>query len=280
MSTMNVEIMRLRQGRIASTMTIILIIATFLVATLEAFARDTINALISLNRVIPNATQAQSMSPEDLAKLSLDQPGLQLTAAANAGGVGGVSPAALAMMIMGGLFITREYHFASMTSAAVALSRRGQLYRNKCAAAALASFVAAFGLTAVRLLVLFTALAVQRINLALDPFALVMSELRGLVTLVLCGVLGAGLGFLLRRQTVLLLLLGGLFVVESTFRSLATLTGADILHGCLPLSATGLSTQPGAQGWLAAGIVVAWSAIVVTWGAFCFNRRELTFSAL
>ena len=85
MSTMNVEIMRLRQGRIASTMTIILIIATFLVATLEAFARDTINALISLNRVIPNATQAQSMSPEDLAKLSLDQPGLQLTAAANAG---------------------------------------------------------------------------------------------------------------------------------------------------------------------------------------------------
>ena len=271
MSTMNVEIMRLRQGRIASTMTIILIIATFLVATLEAFARDTINALISLNRVIPNATQAQSMSPEDLAKLSLDQPGLQLTAAANAGGVGGVSPAALAMMIMGGLFITREYHFASMTSAAVALSRRGQLYRNKCAAAALASFVAAFGLTAVRLLVLFT---------ALDPFALVMSELRGLVTLVLCGVLGAGLGFLLRRQTVLLLLLGGLFVVESTFRSLATLTGADILHGCLPLSATGLSTQPGAQGWLAAGIVVAWSAIVVTWGAFCFNRRELTFSAL
>lgn len=277
---MNVEIIRLRQGRIASTVTIILAITTSLIAALEAFARDAINALISLNRVIPNATQAQSMSPEELAKLSLDQPGVQLVTAANAGGAGGVSPEALAMMIMGGLFITREYHFASMTSAAVALPRRGQLYRNKCAAAALASFVAALGLTTIRLLVLSTALAVQRINLALDPFSLALSEVRGLVTLVLCGVLGAGLGFLLRRQTVLLLLLGGLFVIESTLRSLATLTGADILHGCLPLSATGLSTRPGAQGWLAVGIVVAWSAIVTAWGAFCFKRRELTFLTL
>ncbi|WP_394276589.1 hypothetical protein [Luteococcus sp.] len=274
---MKVELMRMRKGRLAFLAAAALAVGTILLATIEVFAIAAIRALIKLNAVVPNATQAQHMSPETLSKLSIDTVDMQRIALDPTGASGGTSIVALGLVALGGLFVVREYRYGSMAATLIAQPRRQRLLADKVAAVALTALLISAGIAFVRFLILRCGLAAQHASLHLTGLQVLALQFRGIAALTLCGCLGAGLGFLVRRQAPLLVGLGVLVGVESTMQALGNVAGVPQAFHLLPLASAAHSVELGATGWVALAASGTWALVSVLTAAYSFTREELSF---
>ena len=117
---MRAEFLKARYGRVPQIVIVVLALGGLFTASLFAFLPSMIGFLVSLNKVIPNATEAQKMSPETLARLSFIEPGNQATVADFMGGSGlGTSLAAIGAAVLGALLVTADFRFGGLARAAI-----------------------------------------------------------------------------------------------------------------------------------------------------------------
>ncbi|MFC0673790.1 ABC transporter permease subunit [Brachybacterium hainanense] len=252
---------------------------------------STVDALVALNQVIPNATDADQFGDDQLTALSLASPGTQQTVVdllGNSGG--GMSVPAITALLLGALTITTEYRRGSLTTTALAEPRRIRLLGAKLAALALTVLIASAGLALARALMLGIGLGIQGEALLLDPARVAASWALGALALILYAGVGFAVGILVRSPITAILTLGAAIVVESLIRPFAMLIlGAPNpvqylpfglvpdLSGTNPLAALTGSDAP-LMTVLPTGTalftLLCWTLLVVTAASLRFRRAD------
>lgn len=283
------ELAKLRYARSTWIIGIGVVVTTVLGSLFMGFAKSMIDLLIRLNDVIPNATDAQSMSPQTLAQLEIDRPGIQLVVTDIFGLPGGqFSPLCLGAVLLGILAVTSEYRHGGIVLAALAEPGRTRFLAAKAGALTVVLTGLALLLCLLTTAVLLVAVLGQGARVEVAASDVLAMMLRSLVAAVGFGLAGIGLGFLVRAQTPALLLAFGVMLAESVLRPLARLvtdgfTPADLLPYGLAQDAAGVTDAmplvPGLTGIspaVAVLTVAAWAAVLIAAGALALCRRDIS----
>lgn len=287
---MRAEFLKARYGRVPRNVTVVLCLGGLFTASLFAFLPLLIDFLISLNEVIPNATDAQNLSPETLAQLSLAEPGNQGAVADIVGGSGfGVSLTALGAAILGALLVTSDFRFGGIARAALHHPTRAGLFLRKWAALAAWSGILTVCLMVLHGLVLLGGLVAQGEPLRISLATIAGLWIRGAFVLQAYAAIGMGVGFLVRAQVPTLMVLLGAAMVESILRPLAKfmfghLNPASLLPFGLSSDAVSgglgpaiVPSQAALATPVALGILFAWALVIGAGALFSFRRVELAF---
>lgn len=287
---MRAEFLKARYGRVPQIVIVVLALGGFFAASLFAFLPSMIDFLVSLNKVIPNATKAQNISPETLAKLSFVEPGNQATVANFIGGSGlGTSLAAIGAAVLGALLVTADFRFGGIARAALHHPQRTGLFLRKWAALSAWTAILAMCLMVIHGLVLLGGLMAQGESLRISLMAIVGLWIRGAFALQVYATIGMGLGFLVRAQVPTLMVLLGAAVMESILRPLAKLVFGDVNpasllpFGLAPEAVSGslgpaiMPTQPALTVPVAFGVLLGWALMAVGGALISFRRVELAF---
>ncbi|WP_136518006.1 MULTISPECIES: ABC transporter permease subunit [Cellulomonas] len=235
-----------------------------------------VDALIGLNDVVPNATEADRMTAEQRAQLGLDQVGVQLAAADLTGGAGtGLAVGAVLAAVVAALVVGNEFRRGSVVASFLAEPRRGRVVGASLVGLVVPVVAAGAVLAVARGLVLLLGARLQGVGLRLGAAELAGVWVRGVVALVLVTAAAAGLAFLVRSAGVAIGVVAGVAVLESSVRPLLALlvdgvTVADALPfglvtDAVALPAAGPQVLP--EGALppgtALGILLAWAVVLV-----------------
>lgn len=149
------ELLRLRYSLAGRVLLAILLAEAIFVGLLLAFLPNLIEALITLNEVIPNATSADQLTDDQLAALTLASPQFQVLIADVLGNAGlGASLPAIAATLLGALTITGEFRRGSITNTVLAQPIRWRLILAKMTALVYVVTATGILLTIVRAIVL------------------------------------------------------------------------------------------------------------------------------
>lgn len=287
---MKTEFLKARFGRTPQIVGIVLLSGGLFSASIFAFLTPMINFLISLNEVIPNATDAQNMSPETLEKLGLNQPGNQASVIDIMSSSGmGMSLPAIGIAVLGALLVTYEYRYGSIARTALHQPRRTALFLHKWAALSAWVGIITVALIVLQSLTLMAGLALQGEALRIDATTAVALWGRGALALQAYAALGLGVGFLVRSQIPTLMLLIGMLTVESIVRPLMSMMlsgvnptsflpfglASDAVRG--GLGQAFMPTQPALSIPAALVTLAIWAALALGAGLLSFHREDLAF---
>lgn len=285
------ELLRIRYAVIGRVLLCLLLAEAALVGLLLAFLPRLIDALIALDAVIPNATNADQFTDEQLAALTLASPPLQVLIADILGSAGiGTSMPAIAATLFGALTITGEFRRGSLASAVLVEPRRICLVLAKLTALVTSTVVAATLLAVVRASVLAVGLIAQGQPLLAEPSETLSMWGRSIIALGLYATLGFGIGLLIRNQVATLSAIFAAIVIESIIRPVALLIlgesnptlylpfglVSDIV-GNTPLAAFGAATSLTATLSAVAAIIALtlWAAALLGAATTRFGRTDV-----
>ncbi|MGO2665465.1 hypothetical protein [Mycetocola reblochoni] len=285
------ELLRLRYSLAGRVLLAILLAEAIFVGLLLAFLPNLIDALITLNEVIPNATSADQFTDGQLAALTLASPQFQVLIADLLGNAGlGASLPAIAATLLGALTITAEFRRGSITGAVLAQPIRWRLILAKMTALVCAVTGAAIVLAVLRVSTLGVGLAVQAEPLLIELPDLAFRWALGILSLVLYSLLGLGIGLLIRNQIATISVIFAGIAIESIIRPLALLIfgGAnptlylpfglvpDIAHNN-PLALLGADAPLTAS--LSAPVAIAslavWAGVLLVSATVRFSRADV-----
>ena len=280
------ELLRIRHATVGKVLLGIVLAEAVLIGLLMVFLPNFIDGLIGLNEVIPNATNAEQFTDEQLTGLTLASPDIQLLVGDVLGNTGlGISLPVVAATLFGALTITGEFRRGSMTNSVLVDPRRVHLILRKLATLISFTTAAAVVLILVRMMILTIGLAVQEEPLLAELPELLAMCGRGIIALVLYTTLGFGIGLLVRSQVATLAAVFTAIVVESVIRPLALLIlgGANptlyLPFGLVPdLSDTTPLAALGASAPLSATISPAAATVtLVLWALLLLGVATLRF---
>ena len=285
------ELLRIRTSRATAAIAAVVFAEAVVGGLVVSFLPGILKALIRLNDVIPNATQADRMSPETIDALRLGHENVQATVADPAGGFGlGFSAAVIGAVVLGAFYVTNGYRHGSIALNALVQPSRIRLLGVKAAALTITVLAACLPLVIVRAGILAFAAAAQDVGGTLGMADLAGIWLRGAGSLVLFGLIGLGVGFAVRSPVASLTMIFTVLLVESSLRPIAALIAggvtpanylpyglsADAVRG--PGLFSGMSFDS-SVGTLAAGIVLAaWTGALLFLGARRFVRDDIPVS--
>lgn len=196
-------------------------------------------------------------------------------------GGGSLGIGLVAVLLLGAMVATTDFRYGGIVGTALVEPRRGALVLAKAGAAAVVVAVTAVGYALVQFaLVAASPDVVGSGGYSANAPATIDVLGRGILTLVLIGVIGMSVGMLVRGQTTAFLLLIGAAVLDPVVRAVLVLVpGADGVASYLPLALASTASGPAhdgtmpplvALGILATLAVAALGAAVVT-----HRRRDL-----
>ncbi|UCN15262.1 hypothetical protein LFM56_02735 [Cellulomonas iranensis] len=259
--------------------------AAFLVAL-----RPLVDALVGLNDVVPNATQADRMDPAQLAALGLDNPPMQLATLDVTGSAGGgLAIAGVLAAVAAALVVGNEFRRGSIVASALLEPRRERVLAAKVAAWVLPVATAMVALAVVRAGLLALGVAWQGSTVRFAVPAALGVTARGVLAVVMLAVVGVGVAMAVRSAGVAVAVLAGVAVLESSLRPLLSFlvdgpTLADLLpYGlvgqAVALPAPGGLTVGGADGGLspvlALGVLGAWTVGALGLGWWRWSRSDV-----
>ena len=201
------ELLRIRTSRATAAIAAVVFAEAVVGGLVVSFLPGILKALIRLNDVIPNATQADRMSPETIDALRLGHENVQATVADPAGGFGlGFSAAVIGAVVLGAFYVTNGYRHGSIALNALVQPSRIRLLGVKAAALTITVLAACLPLVIVRAGILAFAAAAQDVGGTLGMADLAGIWLRGAGSLVLFGLIGLGVGFAVRSPVACLLI--------------------------------------------------------------------------
>lgn len=283
------ELAKLRYARTTWVVAAVAVAESLLTSAFVVFLVPLSNALVRLNEVVPNATDADSMAPETLEAMSFGSAGPQVFVADFAGGTGfGIGTACVCAVVLGALAVTSEYRHGSIVNAVLARPNRWSLLAAKAAALAVTLLLVAGLLAAASGAMLLVGHVVSVTGLLLSAGTVATLWVKGAATLVLFGLMGMGVGFLLRGQVAALVVLFAAVTVESVLRPLAAL----FVPGITPVSflpfglvndlmATGswsvemMTTAATLSPLIAFVALVGWAVAVAGLGGLRLARRDV-----
>lgn len=279
---MKSEVLKLWFSRLPVIVGSVLVVEAVVVAGATAWFRSIIDALIRLNDVVPNATDADEMSLERLASFDFANGGVQAMVLDPTGSaLLGFSAAVTGMLLLGALAAVREFRFGTMARTVLHEPRRTVVLWRKVAAACAVGLGLAVTLVAVRLVIFVVALNVQGVTMVPGGGSVVAILVRGIGVLVVAAVAGVALGMLLRQQTPILVGLIVVGVVESTLRSVSVLAGGSIpFVEVMPFGLVAAAVRGASSGLapeVALLILAGWAGGLLLLAAARFRRSELGF---
>ncbi|MDN6498879.1 MAG: hypothetical protein L0K44_03875 [Yaniella sp.] len=288
------ELLRIRYSLTSKILLTLVLLEALLVGLLLADLPSLIDGVIALNEVIPNATNADQFSDEQLAALTLASSPFQVLISDVLGNTGiGTSLPVIAATLFGALTITGEFRRGSVTNAALHQPLRAKLILTKATAIAATAFAAAIVLIVVRGGVLAIGLAVQGEPLLIEMPELLTVWARGIIALLAYSLLGLGLGLLVRNQVATVSVIFAVIVGESILRPLALLIFGGInptlylpfglvpdIIGSNPLAVLGTSASLTASlsSLVALVTLTLWAGAVVGLAVFRFARTDIPSS--
>ena len=282
------EIARLAYSRLTRILAIVLFATSIAAGVLVVFLRQAIKGLIGLNEVIPNATQANQLSSSQLSVFGFDQISVQANVADIAGGAGfGVSTGVICAVLFGMLSVTAEYRRGSIVHTTIAQPKRLRLAVTKLGALMICIVATSIVLVVLKGLLLALGVLTQGTSLLLSPPELFGIWIRGGCALILFGLMGAGIGFLLRSQVTALIFIFVAIVVESSLRPISALVFQSITPvNYLPFGLVADAVRgPGLTGMdtisislgigIALAALVGWATIALVLGCARFVRTDV-----
>lgn len=282
------ELLRLWSSRAVVTIGIVVLIEALIGGLGAAFLPALVSGLVSLNDVIPNATQADQLPASALEALSLDSVAVQAAVVDLAGGFGlGISVAGLGVFVLGALSMTNEYRRGSVVSSLLARPSRVSLLATKTAALVIVVLALCLPLAAIKGSLLGIGAGVQGVSVSLSFAVIVAMWIRGALALLLLAITGMGVGLLVRHSVTAVIIIFGALIVESSLRPLsALLTGgvtfvnylpfgvlADAVRGPGMFEGAALSYSVGiGPGMLA---LLGWAIAALGLGVLRFARRDV-----
>ncbi|HET6671879.1 MAG TPA: hypothetical protein VFG92_00750 [Agromyces sp.] len=194
-------------------------------------------------------------------------------------GAGSIGVALIAVLSIGVLAATTDYRFGGIVAAALASPRRARILGGKVAATAVVVAVMAVAYAVVCLGVLLSSTTLSGVDLVVGWGDIAGAIGRGVVVLVLLGLLGLAIGVLVRSQLAGFLVLIGVVLVEPILQSVLLLVGeAPAWSQYLPLALAqaGLAdpASPAALSPLVALVALAALAGVALAAAWAVLRRR------
>lgn len=281
------ELLRIASSR-AALVVLLLVLAEALLGGLgAAFLPRLIDGLIKLNEVIPNATEAGQLPSGALESLSLEHLAVQATVADLSGGFGlGVSVATLGAMALGALSVTNEYRRGSIILSTLAQSSPVRLLFAKASSLSLTIILVCVPLIVIKFAILYFGAFLQGVAVVIDPLALSGIWVRGAVVLVCFGLMGFGLGLLVRSSIGSLAIIFGFVIIESSLRPISALVAngptvvnllpfglpADAVRGAQFLDDMSLQVSIGTVSALLA--LSVWTITMLLAGSWRFAKSE------
>jgi ABC-2 type transport system permease protein len=282
------ELAKIRYSR---SLRAILFAGIVITAAVSAFMANIVplaNALIRLNEVVPNATDADKMSPETMQSIGMSSAQMQqVVLSTTAGSFFGVGPAVLAVVLVGLLSVTTEFRFGSVVGAVLADPRRIRYVLAKLVAVGTVAGLAVTVIAAINLTTLLISVWAQQETVLVPIITMLSLWGRGVLAAMGYAAIGMGIGFLLRSQVAALIATFAVILAEPVLRVVGRLlangiTVTDFLPFGLaqpsaganvPLPGLGAAVAPAPLVALAA--LVVWAIVLLGLGGQLFVRREI-----
>lgn len=262
-------------------------IVSWLGVAIIAYSRPAIHGLIKLNDVIPNATDLDKASPEQLASLTLENPALHEIVFNYSNGIGmGLAVAILSVMFCAASFIGRPFQTGSVVYDHIANPVKVDRWAKRTLAVVLCSMLYLAAVILVSVPIYLTGVAVS------DTWNLV--PLRGILINVVLSVLvsavtsaiSASLAWLARSATRPLIFLAALLIIDQVvgfafrllhIQSLSAILPFSAIKSVIPLDLGTLAPnlQPQGSHILAVCSSLIWAVILLTISAYAESRREI-----
>lgn len=252
--------------------------------------RPAIDALIRLNDIIPNATDADRLSPDQLNALSFANPAVQAMAANLTGsGFGNPGIPALVVTILGIVAVTGEYRHGGIATTSLVTPRRGVALGHRAAALSATALVLSVLLVPVSIGVLAAGPALVDTSLELTAAQVGGTWLRSALVMVLLVLIGMSIGYLVRNQVAAVVLFFTWMLAEEFVRNVGMLLGGEhSVLNALPLGLAqdavaapldglppGLALTASVAPWQALGLLAMWTALAVGTSALTYVRRDV-----
>jgi hypothetical protein len=255
------------------------------------------NWLIELQRANPglHLTDADSGRFDGLLDLlNLADPAYQLSLvdivnSGPLGGSGAPSFAILCALLIGAFIATSDFQHAGIVPSALIRPKRMQLVADKAKATLTIMTVISVILTVLSMIVLFASIALTSgASLRISFFEMLPVWGRGIITLNALGLMGLGLGLLLRSQILTLIVIFALSMVEPIATAVLRMVNGEFptYAAALPITASTLTPRGTTIGaamelggsaipLVALTAVLAWAAIALTAGTWRTTKRDL-----
>lgn len=281
------ELLKLRFSRLTWGIGITVFVLVVLAKTLIITIPYMLGWLISLNKVIPNATDADKMSAEQIANLSFSNLPAQWGVADLLGSSNAIMQTAVAGgVLFGALSIASEYRYGSIVTTVQLTPNRLRVMSEKFAAAAIVATVFALALAVLSTLGLTVGALIADTPLHISVGQLLLSWLSGWLVLILMTWLGLAVGFIVRSQLLSIAILVGIGLLESVARPLfALIFGGPTVMSGLPY---GLANDVSSHGGTFVGeinsgfpqimallLLIVWTALLTVLAFLVFKRRDV-----
>ncbi|MET1005704.1 MAG: hypothetical protein ABWX96_09160, partial [Propionibacteriaceae bacterium] len=216
------ELAKIRYTKASVVLGLIVVVVTALSSLGTVFLPTILKALVGLNDVIPNATEAGELNAEQMQMLSFSTAGAQWAVIDVVGSQGfGLSVAGLCAVVFGLLNVTSEYRHGSIANSVLQHPQRLGIVGAKAAAVSLSILLVSVLLVLVSAIALGVGLVSQDTPLLFSAGAIALAWIKGAAVLVLLGLFGMGLGLVLRNQVAGVLVIFGWMMIETVARPIA-----------------------------------------------------------
>lgn len=287
---MRAELLKLRFSRSIRTVGTGVVVLFALINALILALPSAIDGLVSLNRVIPNATKADRMSPEQLEMFSFRSIGAQWQIADIAGSSSGLlSWTAFVTSAIAAFAITSEYRHGSISMTVVLARSRLRLVGEKLVVIGVVITLIMGLFALVSSISLLCGTGLFNTSLLMTPGDLAGLWLGSWLVSLLTGWPGFGLGLILRHQVLSLFVLLAMAAVESVLRPISMLVfGRASWLSALPFGLAGdvsrrtnmlgMTNVAGFAPGPALFLLTMWCVGVVSCATVLFVRRDVSDS--
>ncbi len=291
------EITKVRTLTLGRVLLALTVIGSTTVLALSSLIPTLTNWLIELQRANPglHLTDADSGRFDGLLDLlNLADPAYQLSLvdivnSGPLGGSGAPSFAILCALLIGAFIATSDFQHAGIVPSALIRPKRMQLVADKAKATLTIMTVISVILTVLSMIVLFASIALTSgASLRISFFEMLPVWGRGIITLNALGLMGLGLGLLLRSQILTLIVIFALSMVEPIATAVLRMVNGEFptYAAALPITASTLTPRGTTIGaamelggsaipLVALTAVLAWAAIALTAGTWRTTKRDL-----